>query len=150
MSLPTPHPAFAAHFTDPLYDDVALESAPFGSDEGSDVLWEWGERRDELAPGSTIAEVMEMDEGDVAETVARMAGIDHLDQAAIVRGAAFTLLRLVGHLGEEDRQTVLRVLDYEIATTADPGWLPQEARDQLVPPLERQRGDLLAWRNPAQ
>ncbi len=148
VSLPTPHPAFASHFTDPIYDDPALETAPFGSDEGADVLWEWGQRRDELSPGSTIADVMGTDDAQLAALVERMAGIDDLSEAAVVRGAAFTLLRLVGHLGQRDRETVLRCIDYEIETTSDPGWLPVEARDQLLPPLHTQRADLLSWRNP--
>lgn len=33
-----PHPAFAAHFIDPIYDDPALETAPFGDDDGADLL----------------------------------------------------------------------------------------------------------------
>jgi uncharacterized protein YfeS len=148
VSLPTPHAAFAAHFTDPIYDDPGLESAPFGSDEGSDILWEWGERRDELGPESTIADVMETDDAQLDALLAQLAGIDYLDQAAIVRGAAFTLLRLVGHLSPADRERVLRCIDYEIETTADPGWLSAEARDQLLPPLRVQREDLVSWRNP--
>ncbi|RIJ78024.1 hypothetical protein D1871_04380 [Nakamurella silvestris] len=34
----TSHPAFKAHFTDPLYLDVAEEESPFGSDNGADAL----------------------------------------------------------------------------------------------------------------
>jgi len=136
------------HFTDPIYDDPALETAPFGSDEGSDILSEWGQRRDELSPDSTIPDVMETDAAQLDALVERMAGIDYLDQAAIVRGAAFTLLRLIGHLSHGDRETVLRCIDYEIETTADPGWLSAETRNHLLPPLHIQREDLLSWRNP--
>ena len=46
--LPEAAPAFAAHFSNPVYDDPAGEFAPFGSDEGFDMLYEWAERRDEL------------------------------------------------------------------------------------------------------
>jgi uncharacterized protein YfeS len=148
VSLPAPHPAFIAHFSDPIYDDQALETAPFGSDEGSDILWEWGQRRSELSLDSSIADVMETDAAGLAALVAEMSGIDHVDQAAIVRGAAFTLLRLVGHISERDRETALGCLDYEIRTTSDPGWLSEEARDQLLPALHIQRADLLSWRNP--
>ena len=91
---------------------------------------------------------MEADPAQLAALVERMAGIDYLDQAAIVRGAAFTLLRLVGHLSVGDRDTVLRCIDYEIETTADPGWLSADARNHLLPPLQLQREDLLSWRNP--
>jgi len=148
VSRPTPHPAFATHFTDPIYDDPGLETAPFGSDEGSDILWEWEQRRDELGRDSTIADVMEIDAAQLDALVEQMAGIDYLDQAAIVRGAAFTLLRLIGHLSLEDRETVLHCIDFEIETTADPAWLSAEARNQLLPALHIQREDLLSWRNP--
>lgn len=148
VSLPTPHPAFAAHFTDPIYDDPGSENAPFGSDEGSDILWEWGQRRDELSADSTIADVMGTDAAQLDALVEQMAGIDHLDQAETVRGAAFTLLRLTGHLNPGDRETAVRCLDYEIATTSDPGWLSEEVRNDLLTPLLRQREDLLSWRNP--
>lgn len=146
MSPPTPHPAFAAHFTDPIYDDHALETAPFGSDEGADMLWEWEQRRDELGPTSTIAHAMGTDDAQLDALISRMSGIDHLDQAAIVRGAAFTVLRLTGRISLEDRERVLRSLEYEIRTTADPHWLPADARDRLLPPLYVQREDLLSWR----
>ena len=56
--LPDPAPAFAQHFTDPLYDDVGDGRAPFGSDEGSDLLWSWRDRRDELGSASTLATVL--------------------------------------------------------------------------------------------
>jgi uncharacterized protein YfeS len=149
VTLPTPHPAFSAHFTDAIYDAPGLESAPFGSDEGADILWEWGRRRDELGPDSTIAGLMGIDEAGLDAQVEAMAGINHLDQAAIVRGAAFTLLRLTGHLNDRDRELALRTIEYEIQTTANPGWLPAEARAQLLPPLHRQREDLLTWINPS-
>lgn len=149
MDLPTPHRAFAAHFTDAIYEDSSLETAPFGSDEGADLLHEWGERRGELTVASRLTDVLAFDAGDLEELLGRLVGIDQLDEAALVRGAGFVLLRLVGHLDPSDREVVLRCLDYEITTTSDPDWLPQEARDELVPPLHQQRGDLLSWENPA-
>lgn len=152
VHLPAPHSASAAHFTAPFYDDPALETAPFGSDEGSDILWEWGKRRDELGPKSDIADivadVMEADAASLANVVEQMASRNYLDEAAIVRGAAFTLLRLIGHLLEEDREIALRCIEYEIKIYADPGWLSEEARVDLLPPLQVQRADLRSWRNP--
>lgn len=35
--LPKAAPAFAAHFTDPIYNDSGGEFAPFGTDEGFDL-----------------------------------------------------------------------------------------------------------------
>lgn len=148
VTLPAPHPAFITHFTDAVYDDTGVETAPFGSDEGSDILWEWGQRRDELGPASSIADVMGSDDARLDALVGEMSGINYLDQAAIVRGAAFTLLRLTGHLSDKDRALALRSIEYEVQTTADPGWLPLEAREQLLPPLLLQRSDLLSWTNP--
>lgn len=150
VSLLAPHPAFVAHFTDPLYEDTSVETAPFGSDEGADLLWEWGRRRGELRRDATIADLMGTDQPRLDGLVGTFSGIDYLDQAALVRGAAFTLLRLIGHLSGGDRVLVSRSLDYEIETTADPSWLPLEVREQLLPALRTQRADLLSWANPAE
>ncbi|GAA0988853.1 hypothetical protein ENKNEFLB_00154 [Nocardioides aquaticus] len=150
VSLPTPHPAFVLHFNDPIYDDTGLETAPFGSDEGSDVLQDWGQRRDELGRNSTIADVLETDQAGLDALVGTFKGIDYLDQAALIRGAAFTLLRLTGHLSVDDRALALRTIEYETQTTADPGWLPQEVREQMLPALHVQREDLLSWANPGE
>ena len=141
LSLPAPHPAFAAHFNDPIHDDPALETASFGSDE-ADISWEWGQRRSELSPKFSIAGLMGTDAAELATLVDQMSGTSYLDQAAIARRAAFTLLRLIGHLSQLDRETPLRCIDYEITTTTDPGWLSAEARNQLLPPLHTQRAAL--------
>jgi len=47
-ALPEAAPAFRSHFTDPVYDDQAGDLAPFGTDEGWDLLHEWAARRNEL------------------------------------------------------------------------------------------------------
>ncbi|MGC3953961.1 MAG: hypothetical protein QM804_06870 [Propionicimonas sp.] len=52
--LPPAHPAFAAHFTDPLYDDAGADFGPFGSDEGFELVWEWAERP-KRAAGASVA-----------------------------------------------------------------------------------------------
>ncbi|MEY9977291.1 WGR domain-containing protein [Lysinibacillus sp. RC79] len=39
----TSHPRFVAHFTEEFYYDCGDEEAPFGSDEGSDTLYEMEE-----------------------------------------------------------------------------------------------------------
>ncbi len=149
VSLPMPHPAFSVHFVDPIYEATAVETAPFGSDEGADILWECERRRQQLNSASTVAEVMETDDAQIDGLIDQMAGIDHLDQAASIRAAAFALLRLTGHLGDPDRSRTLRVLDYEIRTIADPTWLHAEAPNRLLPPLHVQRRDLASWANPS-
>lgn len=116
--LPPAHPAFRAHFTDPLYDEEGDEFAPFGTDEGWDMVMEWADRTDELTPTSTVRDVLEDDAlyEQALEELAQVPGEgedppDHVDVATIVVGAGFTLLRLAGRIDDEGRQLVLQALD---------------------------------------
>lgn len=138
--LPDGDPAFAAHFTDPVYNDPAGEFAPFGTDEGFDQLYQWDERRDELGADTTVAELI--DESGFADVVKSLdspegAGIPkpggQVDAAVITIGAGFTLLRLTGHIDEEGRQHTLKALDVLIR------------RYDAPPELVRQRQDLKSW-----
>lgn len=109
--LPAAVPAFAAHFTDPIYDDPAGEFAPFGTDEGFDPLYEWADRSDELGPGSTVEELIgQSGFDDIVEQLGRPehtkipSSAGPIDAATITVGAAFTLLRLTGrHPAAPDR-----------------------------------------------
>ncbi|MDE9365486.1 hypothetical protein PZ938_07700 [Luteipulveratus sp. YIM 133132] len=140
--LPRAVPAFANHFTDPVYDDPAGEFAPFGTDEGWDLLHGWDERRDELGPRSTVADLI--DEPGLAEVVAGLGTPEpagpipvpggQVDAATIVIGAGFTLLRLTGHIDEAGRQQTLKALDLLIECYDAP------------PELVRQKADLETWR----
>ncbi|RKT79478.1 hypothetical protein DFJ68_2951 [Terracoccus luteus] len=110
------HPAFAAHFTDPLYDDPAGEFAPFGSDEGADLLAEWSDRPGDLREDSTLRRLLaeaftdpsDLDDvlGGLARPTDDDAG-DDVDTATMVVGAGFTLLRLTGQVDDEGRELVL-------------------------------------------
>ncbi|NYD41969.1 hypothetical protein [Nocardioides panaciterrulae] len=142
--LSEPVPAFAAHFTDPLYDDAGDDLAPFGSDEGSDLLATWTGRRDELGPTSTLATVLECDPSEVAACAGPMTGVDGIETAGFITSAAFVLLRLVGHLGEDDRRLALEALDFQIRM------LPEINSTFAETPavLRTQRDDLASWRNP--
>jgi uncharacterized protein YfeS len=142
--LPQPAPAFAEHFTDALYDDVGNDLAPFGSDEGSDLLAEWGERRGELDRTSTLATVLGCEPSQVAEIAGPMEGVDGIETAMMVTSAAFVLLRLVGHLAEEDRRLALEAVDFQVRTVGDMNPGIGEALDVL----RTQRDDLASWRNP--
>jgi len=127
-SMATAAPAFAAHFTDPIYDEVSDETAPFGSDEGADTLAIWDERRDELGSRSTVADVLE---GDPQEYLRS----NTLDDAIAVQSAGFTLLRLTGQIDADGRQATLAALD-------------QLMRPDMfgeTPALVRQREDLRSW-----
>jgi hypothetical protein len=121
-------PAFAAHFTDPIYEEVSDDTTPFGSDEGADMLAIWDERRDELGPHSTVADVLE---GDPQEYLSS----NTFDDAMAVQAAGFTLLRLTGHIDAEGKQATLAALDQLMST------------DMFGenPSMIRQRDDLRSW-----
>ncbi len=87
------HPAYAAHFTDPFYDDPADDFAPFGSDEGSDLLVEAEEQRSRLGPSSTVADVLELTAAEdragrwlqeALDRTLRSYGDDYADQHALM------------------------------------------------------------------
>lgn len=138
--LPAAAPAFAAHFTDAVYSDPAGEFAPFGTDEGFDMLYEWADRRDELDSNTTVADLVE--QSGFSNVVSRLEtqegpGIPapggQVDAATITIGAGFTLLRLTGHIDEAGRKKTLKALDVLI--------------DRYDSPAEllRQRADLQSW-----
>jgi len=143
-ALGTPAPAFAQHFTDPLYDDPGDSLAPFGSDEGSDLLASWRDRRAELSTASTLATVLGCDPSAVATYVGPMDGVDGLETATFLTSAAFVLLRLVGHIDEDDRRLALEALDFQIRMLR----VIDSGVAETPPVLRTQRDDLAAWRNP--
>jgi len=138
--LPTPAPAFAAHFTDPLYDDPASELAPFGTDEGADLLHEWAGRRDELGPSSTLAHLLEeegasemVEDLDLPVTDPDRAPDGLVDAATTVVGAGFTLLRLTGRLDVQGLADTRKAVDVLLRLHGE------------EPELVRQRDDLRSW-----
>lgn len=139
-----PHPAFAAHFTDPLYEDRAADLAPFGSDEGDELLLDWEDRGDELDQTATIATILECEPGEETSYAGPMEGVDGMDTATFVVSAAFIVLRLTGHLSETDRQLALAAVDHQIRM------LPIINADITATPteLQTQRDDLATWTNP--
>ena len=142
--LPEPAPAFARHFTDPAYDDVGDDLSPLGSDEGFDLVWTWAPRRAELDRTSRLATVLECEPEEVADYDGPMVGVDGVQTAGTIIGAAFTLLRLVCHLHDDDRELALRAVDHEIAMLPVINPAVQETPAVLL----TLRADLAAWRNP--
>jgi len=140
-----PSAAFAEHFTDRLYDDPGDEFAPFGSDEGWELLMDWADRRAELESTPTLARVLECEPSAVREYVGPMAGVDGLESAMFITSAAFVVLRLAGRLTDDDRRLALEALDFMIRT------LPavNASLSETPVPLLTQRSDLLSWSNPA-
>lgn len=122
-----PTAAFAAHFTDPVYEDVSNDLTPFGSDEGSDMLAEWDQRRDELGTLSTVADVLGNDPFEHQSS-------DDIYSLMEVQAAGFTLLRLTGQIDPDGKRATLKAIDSLI--TAWHGEAPE---------LLRQRHDLRTW-----
>lgn len=128
------HPAFAAHFTDPVYEDPGAEFGPFGQDEPAELLAEWAQRADQLHAGSTVRDLLADGFEDPADLQAFLSVLDQpapaasrpdgpavagtrvleaggqVDVAFIVLGAGFTLLRLTGQIDQPGRGQVLAAL----------------------------------------
>jgi len=120
--------AFTDHFTSPIYDDAGDEFAPFGTDEGADLLADWAARTDELGPTTTVRDLLADgldDPADVDGMLAELDDEDGVDAATVVVGAGFTLLRLTGQIDDEGRAAVLRAL---AALEAFHGEQPQLSR----------------------
>lgn len=138
--LPEASEAFAAHFTDPIYNDPADEFAPFGTDEGWSLLNEWAERRVELDSDTTVADLIR--ESGFTDTESNLDAETRpeipnpggsVDAATIVVSAGFTLLRLTGHIDEVGLRQTLAALNVLIGYYGSP--------EQLL----IQRSDLESW-----
>lgn len=101
-------PRYMAHFTHPIYEADADESAPFGSDEGADFLEELRRGIKTITPGMTLADLME--ERDVEEPFALAADND-VDGLIELYCRGFALLRFTGHLSADDRAVLRRALE---------------------------------------
>lgn len=108
--LPQPHPAFAGHFTDDLYDDVDNVYAPFGTAEGEELLREWAGSVDEIEDGALIEDIVAEFGDDLGDRIGESDDDTRLE--SLVVAAGFTLLRLAGQIDEQDRHYVLRSLDH--------------------------------------
>ena len=118
------NPEYAAHFTHPLYSAVSGEWAPFGSDEGSDLLWSWEQRVGELSDRSTVADLLPGAEPHQWESVT------DVEWAVEVLAAGFTLLRLTGQIDPDGRRLVMEALDYLEANFGDEeATIPQMRQD---------------------
>lgn len=104
----TKHPRYVAHFTDPLYDDVSDDAAPFGSDQGADMLRDAELAGWTLPPDSTIASLLPW--GTVEECFAEAARGD-IDGLLLIYAAGFLLLRFEGRISDADREVLLRALE---------------------------------------
>lgn len=133
------HPRFAAHFTDPMYNDPADDWAPFGSDEAADILAEWEERRDELTSSTRLRDMYDSEE-EWRESVNDIgtSPLDTDDEATWVVARAFTLLRLTGQIDDEGKAVALRGVDRLLQET-------DNAQEYV-----QQKRDLESWQNPTE
>lgn len=113
------------------------ELAPFGTDEGADLLLEWLPRRAELCTFGISELLVRSGFDDALEAVvAWQPGSpdpEPIDEATIVQAGSFLLLSLCGHIDQEGHEAGLKALRILLATY--PG----------DPSLERQFEDLLTW-----
>ena len=134
--LPAAHENFARHFTAPIYEEQADEFAPFGSDEGWDILQVATENRTELHNGATVADVLEIVDAPVGEEWGESPDAEEwYSDATFIAAAAFTLLRLTGRIDEVGRARALEALDILIAYFGE------------EPELRQQKNDLERWSN---
>lgn len=105
-------PRYLAHFANPLYDNRHLEAAPFGSDQGADMLRDVEHDGGVLPAGATLASLLPW--GDVAGHVedARAGDWDGLQ---LIYAAGFLLLRFTGQISPGDlvvlRSALLRLAE---------------------------------------
>lgn len=99
--------AYAAHFTDPLYDDNVLNAAPFGDDSAADMLIDVEQLGKHLPPDATIASLLPW--GTVEQCFAQSAEGDP-DGLSMIYAAGFLLLRYLGRIEEPDYQILRRAL----------------------------------------
>lgn len=139
-SLPVAHPAFSAHFTDPLYADAGVDFGPFGSDEGFELVCEWAGRRAELGPDATVAQLLGEEVADTVDRWTRRIDLAAcsdpaalVDEAVWVQSAGFTLLRLTGRIDPAGKTLTLNALEFLIAF--------YDAPAEYV----TQRDDLASW-----
>jgi uncharacterized protein YfeS len=133
--LPEAHENFTRHFLAPIYEDQDGEFAPFGSDEGWDILHLAAKNRNELTSGVTVADLLEfVDAAESGGWGESPTAEEWYEDATFVAAAAFTLLRLTGQIDETGRVRALEALDILIDFFGD------------QPELEQQKKDLERWR----
>jgi uncharacterized protein YfeS len=90
QNFPDAHPAFSSHFSAPIYEDPAGEFAPFGTDEGWDMLHSVAQRRDQLPNNATVKDVLALaDFPDAVEWDENPSGEEWYEDATVI--AAFRI-----------------------------------------------------------
>lgn len=132
--LPVAHSNFLKHFTADIYEDVTSDLAPFGSDEGYDMILQAVECRSELSDQSTVAELLDI--VDAPPSTDWDEAFDEDDasfDAALIVSAAFALIRLTGRIDKPGLDKALLALDVFIEDFGE------------EPELLQQKADLESW-----
>lgn len=110
----TAHPAFMQHFQEDFYLDCTDELAPFGSDEGADVLDMFGEalRKDRdidfLEGAYTI--LSDWLEEDISTPDDRMMNGDRLSCDIVILASAFASIKLTGRITDDLKRSAHEAL----------------------------------------
>ncbi|GAB3989114.1 hypothetical protein [Nocardioides marmoraquaticus] len=107
MPGPPRDPRYTAHFTDPLYDDVADDCAPFGSDQGSDLLHDVEQAGRTIAPDATIESLLPWGSVESFFADAERGDVDGL---LLIYATGFLLLRYRGDLSGTDLEVLQRAV----------------------------------------
>ena len=130
-NLPLAHENFAQHFTAGFYEDTGNELAPFGSDEGFDIITLAQEHSDSLTDKTTVEELLDI----VEAPLERDWDEEPEDEdAVLIASAAFALLRITGRIDKAGRKKALKALEVLLDAQGD------------EPELLQQKADLKRWK----
>lgn len=128
MSAVAAHPKYVAHFVDPLYDSNVLDSAPFGSDQGADMLHEVEMSGGLLPPHASIESILPWGDVEGYFTDAEKGDVDGL---SFIYAAGFLLLRFNGQIDDADYR-ILRSALVRLASQLD----LEDIRRTVLPDLD--------------
>ena len=139
----TSHPNFVRHFADSIYYDCGDEEAPFGSDEGSDTLYELAQAFRKNPDLDTAAFPQKL--------ICQYWGMDYLPpaagQTADSIATAFGSIKISGSLHPELHRLALLAIQRLDLLAQLRGWhtasMPSETGHQMADDLQRFAADNL-------
>ena len=156
MSIVRRHPRFSAEFTHPLYSSETDEFAPFGSDEGADLLRSWAQRSADLTAGATLRTILVDGTDEPDQLWAEFAQADppaELDAIVIAAGRAMVLQALLrsrqhSPAGARQFDQMIQDLGGEVPTTSPESDDSPEMFDPGIdPPTQRHSWLFLHYHN---
>lgn len=129
-NLTPPHDEYVNHFTSEFYEDLTNEFAPFGSDEGFDVISLAEDHRDEVSEETTVQELLEIVDAPLSDEWSQtLKGQEALDDAVFISSAAFALIRITGRIDSHGHKKALESLKVLIDSFGDESELVQQKID---------------------